>query len=61
MIKDKAQRACFFVKNEEYYRMQFCEEEYFCCLDEESGEDFEFRYDEVIEDEITYFIELTKI
>lgn len=61
MIKDKAQRVCFFVNNGEYLRMICFDDDHFVCEDERSGEMYDFRYDEVVEDEITYFMELTKI
>ena len=48
-VKSFAQRACYFQEegSGDMLRMQWCSEIDFCCLDEDSGEEYMVAYEEV--------------
>jgi hypothetical protein len=59
-IKAMAEKACFFVEGGKFLRVDFCEEHFFHCHNEYSGEEYEIEYTEV-DLENTYFMELVAI
>ena len=55
-VKQMAELACFYVTPQGLWlRMQFCEEDYFQALDENSGEEYDIEYQYVSEDEDPHF------
>lgn len=59
-IKQKAEASCFYVENGLQLRIDGYAEDYFCCYDEETGEEYQIEYNDVVEDETTYFLKLEK-
>lgn len=59
-IKDMAEQAAFFVEDGKYLRMDFCEEHFFQCHDEETGEEYLIEYTEV-DTETSKFMKLEPV
>ena len=50
-IRDAARGACFYVTpGGMWLRMQYTDVDGFCASDEDSGEDYMFSFDELVED-----------
>ena len=62
-VRAAALKACFYVNaSGDYFRMQYTEDESFCAMDEDSGKEYEFTFEELVEDEeLWHFKELTTI
>lgn len=59
-IKGMAEQAAFFVESGKCLRMDFCEEHFFQCHDEKSGEEYSIEYTEV-DTEFSKFMKLTEV
>jgi hypothetical protein len=63
-IANAAEGACFYVTPQgEWLRMQYCDmdEGAFCALDEDTGEDYTFYFDDLVEaEEDAHFEHLTR-
>lgn len=62
-IADAAEKACFYVTPEKLWlRMQYTDldEGYFMAMDEDSGEDYRFEFEELVDEDV-HFEELTKM
>jgi hypothetical protein len=56
-ISDAAEGACFYVTpNGQWLRMQYTEvsEGHFVAMDEESGEDYTFRFEDMVDEPVHF-------
>ena len=62
-IKDMANAAAFYVQpNGDWLRMMYTEDESFCASDEGTGEEYNFYFDEMVdEEEVPEFHELVRM